>query len=376
VMSGIWGKPPWRIDAAVPERPLPARCDVAVVGAGLTGLAAAYALARMGVQRVAVIEAGRVGAGASGRTGGIVLEGTAIGPLDCVDNCLGALERLLCETGIDCGLRLCGCWELEHVDPDQPLLWRVGDAALRVCTSVPGGTIDPGALVRGLTQAVLDAGATIHEHCHVRRIEPGPPPRLHIANDVLSAAHVILATNAYTSALLSLPDGFEPALALAVCTERLEADELAAIGLAERMPFYTVDLPYLWGRPLDDGRVVFGSGLAFEANGDIERVDIGLGDAAAAIDRLEERIRGMHPKLDHIRIQTRWGGPIAFLVGRPPFLGWHPGAPGVLVAGGYTGHGVALSVRVGELAAAAITKKSDLPAWGALPRGMGFRDST
>jgi len=70
-----------------------------------------------------------------------------------------------------------------------------------------------------------------------------------------------------------------------------------------------------------------------------------------------------------------WGGPIAFLVGRPPFLGWHPGAAGVLVAGGYTFHGVALSVRVGELAAAAIAKKSDLPAWGALPRGMGFRHS-
>ncbi len=71
-----------------------------------------------------------------------------------------------------------------------------------------------------------------------------------------------------------------------------------------------------------------------------------------------------------------WGGPIALLVGRPPFLGWHPGAAGVLVAGGYSGHGVALSVRVGELAAAAIAKKSDLPAWGALPRGMGFGEST
>src|SRR5262249_25874075 len=77
-MAERWGRPPWRVDAVPPAMPLPARCDVAVVGGGFTGLSAAYHLARRGA-RVVLLEASTVGAGASGRTGGIVLEGTAAG---------------------------------------------------------------------------------------------------------------------------------------------------------------------------------------------------------------------------------------------------------------------------------------------------------
>ena len=80
-MSGpSWGLPPWHIELPPGRAALPERCDVAVVGAGFTGLAAAYTLARPGLA-VVVFEARRLGAGASGRSGGIVLEGTSAGPL-------------------------------------------------------------------------------------------------------------------------------------------------------------------------------------------------------------------------------------------------------------------------------------------------------
>ena len=145
-----WGTPPWRVDVTLPATPLPARCDVAVVGGGFTGLSAGYHLARRGA-RVVVLEATALGAGASGRTGGIVLEGTAAGPLDGVERCLDALAGVVAEAGIDCDLTLPGCWELVHRDAPGALrpFWRDGEAWLCIEDTVPGGTIDPGALRRG-----------------------------------------------------------------------------------------------------------------------------------------------------------------------------------------------------------------------------------
>lgn len=362
-----WGAPPWRIPTVRAMRDLPAACDVLVVGAGLTGLAAAYCLGRRGVSRVAVVDSGRVGAGASGRTGGIVLEGTAAGPLEGVDDCLGALRRLAADAGISCGLRLEGCWELEHGQADPLFLWRDGDAALRVCETVPGGTLDPGAMLAGLASAAMGAGVTIHEGVAVHDIAGGAPARVRVPGATVIAGHVVVATNAYASSVLPLMDRCQPALAVALCTEPLEPPTLATIGLAGGMPFYTVDLPYLWGRPLADGRVIFGAGLAFPRDGDCAGLRIDEGDAAVALDSLERRIRAFHPALVRVGIGARWGGPIALVHGRPPFLGWHPQRPGVLVAGGYSGHGVALSVRAGELAAAAIADGHPLPEWGAFP---------
>ena len=135
-----WGTPPWRVDVDIAPSAPPARCDVAVVGGGFTGLSAAYHLARRGV-RVALLEASRLGSGASGRTGGIVLEGTAIGPLGRVENCLDALAAVVARERIACELRLSGCWELMHrrESDSRGRLWRDGDEWLYVSDTVPGG---------------------------------------------------------------------------------------------------------------------------------------------------------------------------------------------------------------------------------------------
>jgi gamma-glutamylputrescine oxidase len=363
-----WGEPPWRVDAAPATAPPPATCDVAVVGGGFTGLSAAWHLARRGV-RVALLEATRIGAGASGRTGGIVLEGTAVGPLDGVEHCLEALAGVVAEAAIDCRLRLPGCRELEHrpQPTGPPPCWRDGDAWLCVAGAVPGGTIDPGALVGGLARAAVAAGASLHECAAVCALDHGHPVRLRTTAGTVAADHVVVALNAWTTTLLDLPIRLDTALTLAVCTEPLPPDAIAALGLADAIPFYTVDLPYLWGRTLHDGRLVLGAGLVGGADGGVSRIALHDTEAAAALGRLTSRLPRFHPALAGVAVTHRWGGPIAFPEDRTPLLGRLPDAPRVIVSGGCAGHGIALGVRAGRLVADAIIDGAPLPSWGALP---------
>ncbi len=366
-----FGDPPWRVDAVAPAA-LPRTVDVAVVGAGFAGLSTALELARRGVQ-VAVLEANAIGAGASGHTGAVALEGTAIGLLEGADDCLGSLARVTTRSGIDCDLHLPGCWELVHrAEPGEDLrpLWSDAGVHLCVADTVPGGTIDAGALVSGLARAATAAGATIHEHHPVVRMELGAARRLHTPRGIVDAGRIVVAVNAYTPTLLSLPVDLRPVLTLAVATAAFDDATLSAIGLGERHPFYTADMPYLWGRVLRDGAIVFGAGLVFPEGNDVRTVTVDHDEARAAFGRIEARIAGLHPALAGVTIERRWGGPIAFVPSRAPVLSAHPDDPRVVVTGGCAGHGVALSVRIGELVADHLVAGRPLPAWGALQRNV------
>jgi glycine/D-amino acid oxidase-like deaminating enzyme len=81
---------------------------------------------------------------------------------------------------------------------------------------------------------------------------------------------------------------------------------------------------------------------------------------------LEERVRGLHPALAQIVIAFRWGGPVAFRAGGHPILCRHPAQPNLILTGAYAGHGLALSIRMGELAARILLGDADSPAWGVL----------
>jgi gamma-glutamylputrescine oxidase len=347
---------------------LPSRCDVAVIGGGFTGLSAACHLAQRGVQ-VVVLEATTLGAGASGRTGGIVLEGTAAGELPGVEHCLDTLASVVAAHHIACDLRLPGCRELDHrpYPGARRAFWRDGETWLRIADTVPGGTIDPGALVAGLAAAASAAGARVHEHAAVRALEPGAPTRLHTDAGMLSADRVIVALNAYTTELLRLPVPLEAALTLALCTEPLSPKAIEAIGLEDGLPFYTLDLPYLWGRTTRDGRLVLGAGLVMAGAGPVSEVTIDGAASTDALAGLEARLARFHPALAEVAIRERWGGPIAFPPRRAPILSPLRDAPQVLVSAGCSGHGIALGVRAGQLLTDAIVDCTPLPAWGVLP---------
>jgi gamma-glutamylputrescine oxidase len=361
--SREWGDPPWSVRVAVPRTALPAQVEFAVVGAGFAGLSAALALAREGAP-VHVFEAGRLGDGASGRTGGIALEGTADGPREGVERCLEGLTQLVRSHAIECDLALGGCWELRHAPAavavaERPSWPDLGAGALVVDKQVPGGSLDPGALVAGLAAAAQRAGVVLREGSRVEACEPGAPHRLRIEGSRVLAQHVLLAIDALPPALLRL-EGLRPALTLALATEALPLAVLAEVGLGAT-PFYTVDLPYLWGRATRDGRLVMGSGLAFDPEGDLERISVARADVREMFARMERRVRGLHPALARVGIARRWGGPIAFRTG-PPVLAEL--AKGLLAAGAYAGHGVALALRTGQLAADHLLGRGALPRWG------------
>lgn len=357
-----WGEPPWRVDLAVPRAAAPRRVQVAVVGAGFTGLATALRCAEQGAS-VHVFEATSIGSGASARSGGIALEGTAAGALPGATACLAALDALVSEHGIDCDLDLGGCWTVRHAGDAEPpeLHWPDADRTWLVLERrEPGGTVDPGKLVAGLAAAALRAGTQIHEHAAVAAIEPGATTQLRVGDRVVEAERVVLAINAFLPAFLPRAQ-IRPALTLALATAPLPPDVLAKVGLGAT-PFYTADLPYLWGRATRDGRLVIGAGLAFDDGGRVERVAIGRDDVRAMIDRVAARIRGLHPALEKAVISHAWGGPIAFRGRGEPVL--TEIAPGVLATGACAGHGVALAASIAEIASRWVRAGGALPSWG------------
>ena len=370
-----WGAAPWQrrspfaVDNTTPIAASSATLDVAIVGGGLTGASAAYHLAKMGIRAV-LFEAGLIGDGASGRTGGLVLEGTAVGILDRVETCVAGMKRLVDEEKIDCDLALPGCWEIEHRKsaPTRMLPWSDNGQPVSIARTVSGGIVQPAALTIGIARAAVRLGAIVREQSPIARIIPEPELSLEVGGERVTPGHLVVATNAWINATLPDTPPLHSSLTFACATEPLNAASLAAIGLGEGVSFYTSDQPYLWGRTIRDGRVIFGAGLVFGKPAELEETDVREGNPGAVLDRLQKRVRGLHPVLRKAQFDAAWAGPIAFAEDSIPLLGPHPANPRVLVAGGYAGHGVALSVRAGELLALAIGKSVPLPKWGSLAR--------
>ena len=345
------------------------RPEVAIIGAGLTGTSTALHLAKRGIQAV-VYEAGLVADGASGRTGGLVLEGTATGPREEANTCVTGLERVVAEEGIACDLALPGCWEIEHHKsaPQKMLPWTDAGRPVCIVKNVAGGVVQPAALTMGLAHAAIRAGATIREHARVTKISFEPELMLEVAGERITPGQVVIATNAWINATLPDSPPLSSCLTFACATEPLDASTLSAIGLDDGIPFYTTDMPYLWGRTISDGRVIFGTGLVFGTPSDLENADVQEGESREVLERMKRRVRGLHPALSEVQFSAAWGGPIAFAEDAIPLLGVHPRHPRVMVSGGYAGHGVALSVHAGQLLARAIAENHPLPKWGSLTR--------
>ena len=343
--------------------------EVVIIGAGLTGLSTAYHLAKLGVRSV-VLEAGLVADGASGRTGGLVLEGTAVGLMEQVDACVEGLRRLVEAEQIDCSLHLPGCWEIEHRKDDAGTLlpWTDAGARIAIAQLISGGTVEPARLSLGLARAARAAGAAICEQTRVTKIVQRREPVVEINQERLHPQWVVVACNAWIDALCEEGPALTSSLTFACATEPLAEPVLGELGLAGRIPFYTRDRPYLWGRTTDDRRIIFGTGLVFGKSTELEGIGTQSRDFKHEIDRMQLRVRKLHPALAGIEFTNAWAGPIAFTEDGVPLLGATPACERILVAGAYAGHGVALSVRAGELMANAIVRHAALPDWGALQR--------
>jgi glycine/D-amino acid oxidase-like deaminating enzyme len=415
--SHPWGIPPWTIDFRPAKRPATSEVDFAVIGAGFAGLSAAAWIAKLAPGKsVLVLESESIGNGASGRTGGMALSETAAGPLPGLGDVLDGYKRILRALHVDSRLTLPGAWELGRSgsSKNSPISWN-DSGNLHVVKKVPGGTVDPGKVVSGLARAAQNAGAQIIEHAEVLSISPTSPrpaaasrlsnAAIHRADGAsasdaplvirirlktargpkektLYARQVLLTTNAASLHLTGLHNQAEPKLTLALATAPLTPAQLRATGLASRHPFYTIDYPYLWGRPLENNGYIFGAGLVpmptswdamFSRDfskrkpqhtfSELLRFHIDRGDSAKTLAWLESRIRNMHPALKNIRVTHRWGGPILITKGMHPVFRHHAHHKNILMLAGFSGHGVALSVYLGHWAAQSLLGHRPLPHW-------------
>ncbi|MFZ0786310.1 MAG: FAD-binding oxidoreductase [Candidatus Acidiferrales bacterium] len=306
-----WGTPPWRIDFTPPQRQLPSAADFAVIGGGFSGLAAAAWLRLLAPEKsVVVLEAARVGHGASGRTGGMALDGAAADDLSGLDDVLGGLQRILTRLEIECDLALPGAWEVARRGSPKgsPIAWN-DSGTLHVVNEVRGGTLDPGKLVSGLARAADRLGVIVAENHAVEHVDWGDSAEIHFAGGSLRAHKVLFATNALSLRLSGLEESSTPKLTLATLTEPLSDTQLEEIGLAQRKPFYTVDFPYLWGRVRNDNSLLLGAGLLDAPDSDdLEDVDIAAPDAGRMFATFERRVHGLHPALKDCRSTHQWGG--------------------------------------------------------------------
>ena len=347
-------------------RPFPEQVDFAVIGGGFTGLATAAWLRRLAPDKsVSVFEAEQIGAGASGNSGGMVLPESSAGDLPGLGDVLAGFAQTIEELGVSCDLDLRGAWEIGRSGgmKNSPISWN-DSGTLRVVGEIPGGTADPGKLVSELGRAANRLGAQIHESKAIDEIVFETPLRLKAGGRDIRAENVVVATNALSLELAGLVGRARPMFTLAIATRPLEPVALEVLGLHFGKSFYTVDLPYLWGRLLPNGGVLFGSGLVDVSDWrELNGIDIDTGKAAELIAHIERRVRGLDPVLASIGFTHWWGGPILIAENWGPIFTHHEKSERVTVLGAYAGQGVALSVYLGRWAAEAMLGLRRLPQW-------------
>jgi len=372
--------------------------DVAVVGAGFTGLWTAYYL--LGADptlRVAVIEREVAGFGASGRNGGwmsalfpasgaklAALPGSSDGQarrqLAAMRDTLDEVATACAEEDIDCDFHRGGTLAFvrspaqlerarasidearEYGDEDTVLLGPRQTAEHAHATRMYGATftphcarVQPARLARGLARAVERHGGTIYEQTAVHEILPGIVRTDH--GDV-RAEIVIRATEGYTPALAGQRREIVPVYSLIVATEPLPESVWDEIGLADSPTFTDFRHLLIYGQRTADGRIVFGGrGAPYHFGSSVEsefdRVERVFAD-------LRETLVELFPVLRETTFTHSWGGPLGIArdwmasvgLDRSTGLGW---------AGGYVGDGVSTTNLAGRTLSDLVTgQQTDL----------------
>ena len=366
--------------------------DVAIVGAGYTGLWTAHYLLQADPSlTVLVLEAEHVGFGASGRNGGWVSALYPVGPRtlardhgesaardqyaalrDSVDE----VGRVAQAEGVDCGFHKGGTLVVarnraqaargraEAKDSDfwgTGTTWlEAGEATDRLAVQgLSGATfnpncarIDPFRLAVGLAQAVERRGARIREHTQVTRLGA----RWVLTEDgiVVKARHVIRATEAWTSRLPRHRRTVAPVYSLMVATAPLPQSLWDEIGLADAETFSELRHVIVYGQRSMDGRLVFGGrGAPYHFGSSIKPE---FDSVATVFANLRRSLTNLLPAIEGVEFTHAWGGPLGISRDWHPSVGYDP-STGMGDAGGYVGDGVALSNLAGRTLADLVTAR-------------------
>jgi glycine/D-amino acid oxidase-like deaminating enzyme len=361
--------------------------DVAILGAGFSGLWTAYYLQeRDPFLRIAIVEAEIAGYGASGRNGGWCYSGFPLssgemarryGPetaklVECaMRDTVGEVGRVCAAEGIDAQFVKGGALRLARGRHQLPTIRRSFETSqelglqdgyelldaeqtaerIRVSDAMgalyirDAASLHPGRLVRGLARLVEARGAAIYERTRVSAVQSAPSPGLTTANGTIRARTVVLAGEAYLTRLRPLRRQLLPLYSLITLTEPLTAGQWAAIGWQHRDCVSSSSLTVDYLTRTADGRILFGSrGEPYHLGSRIENRYDRHHRTHMAIRRL---VRQWFPDLDGVSFSHSWGGP----VGMP--RDWMPTVrldrrTGIATARGYTGQGVATSNLAGR----------------------------
>lgn len=389
-----------------PERPPLAgdiRADVCIVGGGFTGLSAALELANKSL-RVVLLEAERVGFGASGRNGGQLINGYSRS-LDVIgkrygedaERGLGAMalegaalirERVatyaidcdLVDGGFVAALNAKQLAELRH----EAAVWRRhghaaphiverGDVLDIVRTErYVGGLVDPLSghfhplkFLLGEAAAFERAGGTIHEHSRVTKLEEGDQSIVRTATGSVTAYAVLLCGNAYLGDTVpALTARVMPVSSQIIVTEPLgdRASDLLPQNHCVEDANYILD----YYRRTADDRLLYGGGVIY-----------GGFDPASITGKIRPAMLKTFPALADVNIDYAWSGIFALTLTRIPQIGRL--SPNVYFSHGDSGHGVTTTQLLGKLLGEAVTNQLDrfdlfasLPYYP-FPGGRAFR---
>jgi gamma-glutamylputrescine oxidase len=355
-------------------------CDVAVLGGGIAGCSAALHLAKRGY-KVALLEARRIGYGASGRSGGQTIFGLAasqqklereVGRDDArrlFDLSIEALEltqSLIQEYAIDCDYRPnhvhvavkprhvreltqwaaelradYGYSSVQLLDRDELQGHVHSDRYLGGLLDPRSGHLQPLKYTQGLARAAEAEGAIIHENSEVLRYEDGREVRVHTAEGSVRCAHLILCGNAYIGAVA-------PTLSrriLGVGTYIIATEPLGEGRARSLLPSNAAVADINWildyFRRSQDHRLLFGG-----------RVSYSSVQPPRLAESMRQRMVRVFPTLSDVKVANAWGGYLDITMSRAPDFGRL--APNVYYLQGFSGHGVALAGLAGELASQAI----------------------
>jgi gamma-glutamylputrescine oxidase len=360
------------------------QADVAIIGAGFTGLSTAYHLQKKGFSTI-VLDEHCVGWGASGRNGSLMLVGykhnlvtlakkfgieTTRKMLDMSLDGINLVQSISEENNIDCEFKRNGslltAYKPSHLDglkkEQEYMLEKLGyentiieKTDLHTEIQSPlyhGGMVDlnsayihPLKYAVGLGKAVESVGGKIFERSKVTSIEKRDnQATLFTPKGKVTAKHLIVATNGYTQSVTKkLASSVMPVGSYILTTEPLGEKAVKRFIPKNRGVFDTKKFLYYF-RMTQDHRLLFGG-----------RVDFNSVESAELFQALRENMLQVFPDLKDARIDYTWGGNVALTFDLLPHIGQTE--DGTYFALGYSGHGVSLSSLMGKLLALKINKE-------------------
>lgn len=356
------------------------QADVCVIGGGFTGLSAALNLAEQGLD-VVLLEAERIGFGASGRNGGLIGSGQRKDVIEMelefglersrqfwqfAEDAKQTIRDRVARHKIDCDLQY-GQLEGVHKKSYLGLAQRVSDVLAerydypharsltreetraRVATDnyleglwdEQAMTIHPLSFALGLARAAREAGVRIYENSRVVQYTRSDPATIRTARGSVKAAFIVLGCNGYLGKLEPRVAGkIMPINNFILTTAQLEEDRANEL-IPGRYGIHDTRFVVNYYRMSADRRLIFGGGENYRAR---FPKDVGA--------FVRPKMLNLFPQLEDVPVDYAWGGTLSVTVKRLPHVGRL--APNLFFAQGYSGHGVSIANFAGKIIAEAI----------------------